>query len=158
VIFVTVGSQMPFPRLINAVDEWAATTRRTDVFAQIGDASRPPRHIEWVRMLAPGEFRTRVQQADVVVGHAGMGTIITALELGVPLIAMPRRAHLGETRNDHQVATARHFARLGVATPADGPALVQHLARLDELAAVPRIRDDADPSLLDTVAAFVHGR
>ena len=34
-ILVTVGSQEPFDRLIIAVDEWAASSGRSDVFAQI---------------------------------------------------------------------------------------------------------------------------
>ena len=42
-----------------------------------------------------------------------MGTILTALELGKPLLVMPRRAALGEHRNDHQLATVRRFAELG---------------------------------------------
>ena len=48
-----------------------------------------------------------------MIAHAGMGSIITALELGKPIMVMPRRASLGEHRNDHQVATAKRFAEQG---------------------------------------------
>ena len=43
--------------------------------------------------------------AAAIVAHAGMGTILTALETGKRLLVMPRRAALGEHRNDHQLAT-----------------------------------------------------
>ena len=47
--------------------------------------------------------------ADAIIGHAGIGTIITALQLAKPLLVMPRQGALRETRNDHQLATARRF-------------------------------------------------
>src|SRR5262249_19256768 len=108
-IFVTVGVQLPFDRLVRAVDEWAGERRRTDVFAQIGPSDYQPRHIEFSPFVDPPEFRRLVEAADVLVAHAGMGSIITALELGKPLLVMPRRADYGEHRNDHQLATARHM-------------------------------------------------
>lgn len=35
-IFVTVGHQTPFDRLIRLVDRWAEENMRHDLFAQIG--------------------------------------------------------------------------------------------------------------------------
>jgi UDP-N-acetylglucosamine transferase subunit ALG13 len=105
VIFVTVGSSEPFDRLVRAVDEWAGLRGRSDVFAQIGHSDYQPKHIQCSKFLDPSEFRTRFNNAQFVVAHAGMGSIITALEIGKPIVVMPRRAHLGETRSDHQVAT-----------------------------------------------------
>lgn len=110
-IFVTVGSAEPFDRLIRAVDQWAGARSRQDVFAQIGEAGYVPAHIEYLRFLSPKEFRERVDEARLIVAHAGMGSIITALEARKPILVMPRREHLGETRNDHQVATVEHFAQ-----------------------------------------------
>ena len=63
--------------------------------------------------ITPSEFRRNVEAAYVVIAHAGMGSIITALELGKRIIVMPRRAELGEHRSDHQVATAKRFADRG---------------------------------------------
>jgi UDP-N-acetylglucosamine transferase subunit ALG13 len=51
------------------------------------------------------EFRNRVQSASLVVSHAGIGTILTALQVGTPILVMPRRSDCGEHRSDHQVAT-----------------------------------------------------
>jgi UDP-N-acetylglucosamine transferase subunit ALG13 len=112
VIFVTVGAQMPFDRLVRSVDEWAGSRGRRDVFAQIGPSSYEPRHIRHSRFIAPLEFRRHVEHADVIVAHAGMGSIISAVELGKPILVMPRRGDLGETRNDHQIATAERFGAM----------------------------------------------
>ncbi|MCI0629919.1 MAG: hypothetical protein L0Y44_04615 [Phycisphaerales bacterium] len=112
-IFVTVGHQMPFDRLIRAVDAWVQRTGRTDVFAQVGDTAYRPDRFRAVAHLSIDEFRQRMQAATGIVAHAGTGTIIAALQLGKPLLVLPRLSRLGETRNDHQIPTARHFAEAG---------------------------------------------
>lgn len=71
------------------------------------------RHIDASPWLDPPQFRARLEGADAIVAHAGMGTILSALELGKPLLVMPRLARLAETRSDHQIATAREFAARG---------------------------------------------
>ena len=75
-ILVTVGGQLPFARLIDAVDRWAGAAGRTDVFAQVGDTEAVPSHIESARFLDPAAFRQRFDAATVVISHAGMGTIL----------------------------------------------------------------------------------
>ena len=97
-IFVTVGTQGQFNRLIRTVDEWAGSRGRTNVFAQTGQSDYRPKHIRSKPFIDPTEFRKRVETASLVIAHAGMGSIITALELGKRIIVMPRRAKLGEHR------------------------------------------------------------
>lgn len=109
-IFVTVGSQMPFDRLIKAVDAWARDHRGQTIVAQIGNSDYAPRFMEYTKLLTPSEFTARMADASVVVAHAGMGTIISAVEFGKPMILLPRHGALRETRNDHQIATARWLA------------------------------------------------
>jgi UDP-N-acetylglucosamine transferase subunit ALG13 len=110
-IFVTVGEQLPFDRLIRTVDEWAGPSKK-EVFAQIGRSAYKPQHISYKNFLTPEEFKENLLAADIVVAHAGMGTIITALELGKPILIMPRQTKFGEVRNDHQLATAKRFSAL----------------------------------------------
>jgi UDP-N-acetylglucosamine transferase subunit ALG13 len=113
VIFVTVGTDMAFNRLVRTVDEWALAKGRQDVFAQIGETDWQPAHIAWSKFLQPPEFARRFAEAEVVVAHAGMGTILSALQWEKPILVMPRHASLGEQRNEHQLATARHLSELG---------------------------------------------
>ena len=157
-IFVTVGAQMHFDRLIRAVDEWAYCRNRSDVFAQIGSSNRPPQHMQWTRFLPPGEFRQTVGAARVLVAHAGTGSILTALELGKPIVVMPRRAHLRETRNDHQYAMALKFSALeAVSVALDEDDLAKRLDEIDLLAQPRPIRPWASDDLLEAVRCFVAG-
>jgi UDP-N-acetylglucosamine transferase subunit ALG13 len=108
-IFLSVGTQLPFDRLIRAVDNWAAETGNKDVIAQIGPSDFKPRCIECVQFLSPEEFRSLQGKARVMIAHAGMGSIVTALEFGKPIVIMPRDHSKGEHRNNHQMATAQRF-------------------------------------------------
>lgn len=132
-IFVTVGEQLPFDRLINAVDTWAFDSGQ-EVYAQIGNSQLVPNTIKYKQHLDPVEFQRAFLAADVIIAHAGMGTIITALELEKPLLVMPRQANLGEHRNDHQFATAKRFLEQGYISVAfDVPELIKKLGSLSEL-------------------------
>ena len=111
-IFVTVGTQLPFDRLLTAVDQWACANRDHKVIAQTGKTDLVLPWIESQPFVNAAEFKKHLKQADVLVAHAGMGSILTAMELGKPVIIMPRRADLGEHRNDHQLATAERLAHL----------------------------------------------
>jgi UDP-N-acetylglucosamine transferase subunit ALG13 len=156
VIFVAVGTQGHFDRMIRPIDAWASRTGRSDVFAQIGaNAWRPP-HLEWVERLDASEFRSRVERCELVISHAGMGTILTALELGKPVLVMPRRAALGEQRNDHQLATARKLEALGLANVAnDEHELVERLSDLGRLRAARSDRAGELERLLATLRRFL---
>lgn len=155
-IFVTVGTQGPFDRMIRAIDEWATRHGREDVFAQIGRDAWRPKTIEWVASLDAVEFKRRVEAAQVVVSHAGMGTILTALELGKPVLIMPRRAALGEQRNDHQVATVKKLGALQLATVAnDEVELADWLEKLDDLRAARQERSQGLDQLLRTLRDFL---
>ncbi|WP_160152876.1 glycosyltransferase [Microbulbifer sp. ALW1] len=109
-IFVSVGTQLPFDRLISAMDEWASGHQGSSVFAQIGESRYVPRNINFEKSLSISEYTDFFNEANLVVSHAGMGTIITALETRKPLIIMPREFSRGEHRNDHQIATAEKFS------------------------------------------------
>ena len=92
-----------------------------------------------------------------IVAHAGMGSILTALEYGKPILVMPRRGDLRETRNDHQVATAQRFRGLPhVAVAFDEQELVEKLDGLDRMMCGARIGPHASPELLAALREFVN--
>lgn len=155
-IFVTVGAQMPFDRMIKAVDAWARLRGRDDVFAQIGPAEYLPTHVKWTKFLEPPEFAAHYRDASVIVAHAGTGSILQALELGKPILVMPRRAALRETRNDHQVATAERFQALGrIPVAWDEEDLAAQLDGIDSLVRGRTVGPHASPQLLSRLRRFL---
>ena len=155
-IFVTVGHQMPFDRLIRAMDEWAVSLARLDVVAQVGRSDYQPKVIRATPFLSPHEFDQHMNDASAVVAHAGTGTIIAALERGKPLLVLPRMSKFGETRNDHQVPTARHFADAGyVLAAGDERELPRRMLELENFEPRAMISGTASPELIARLRAFI---
>jgi UDP-N-acetylglucosamine transferase subunit ALG13 len=148
--------------MLGALDRWAAAHPGLPVFAQTGLSRGTYAHMTCSRFLPQDAFLCHVGAARVLVAHAGMGTILTAAELGKPLVVMPRRAGLGEHRNDHQLATVaemRHLPNLVVAEEEDALAAALDLALKTDAAAHPgAITARASDELIAAVAGFVNGR
>jgi UDP-N-acetylglucosamine transferase subunit ALG13 len=156
-ILLTVGTQLPFDRLVKAVDEMSP--RLTEkVYAQIGETTYAPRHIEWTRTIRPEDFDKRFRDARVVVAHAGIGTILTAQKHGKPIILFPRRSAFGEHRNDHQLATcAQVKGREGVYV-ADDEAALERLLNDPSLAPAPPVSNHPGRSAIaERLTLFVRG-
>ncbi len=114
VIFLTVGTEFPFDRLVRAVDEMVRESVLTEeVIAQIGSGRYRPNNMPWFRSMEKALFDEHMRESTAIIGHAGAGTILQALELGKPLLVMPRLKKYGEHVNDHQLGTARKFESLG---------------------------------------------
>jgi len=133
-IFLTTGTQLSFDRLVQAVDDWAEAKKPN--FEIVGQVLPPshnpyrPRNFETTERLSPAEYADIFSKACLIVSHAGMGTILTALTQSKKICIMPRQFKYGEHRNDHQVATVE---------------------RLGEHAGLYKARDEHDlPSCLDT--------
>ncbi len=157
-VFVSVGSMMPFDRLTRAMDEWAAAHPGIGVEIQIGKGEYEPRHARWVRKLPLAEYQTRVETCALFVAHCGMGSIISAIEAGKPILMLPRLAAQGEHNNDHQLATAKHIGvRPGLHVAADSADLkVRATALLADAGGAPApISRFADPAFTDRIRAFI---
>lgn len=141
-IFVTVGSQTGFDRFVEAVDRWAAQHPGVELFCQIGGGDYEPRHMPFVRLLEPADYLKKVAECAFLVAHAGTGSILSASEAGKPIIVFPRHGKLKETRNDHQLATARWMTgKAGVYVAWDEPEL--HLELDARLAAAGQLAYEA---------------
>ena len=56
-----------------------------------------------------------IEQADIVISHAGAGSIINALRNRKPLIIVPRLVEYGEHTNSHQRDLAKAMNERGKA-------------------------------------------
>ena len=157
-IFVTVGTQLAFPRLMDAMECWAACTDER-VVAQTGPDKRAGQgawsHLEVQGHLAPARFDALFAAARVVVAHAGIGTILSARRHARPLVILPRRHALGEHRNDHQMATARAVADLPGVHVAWEAAEIAPLLSCPDLAPAGAGKSPAREALIARLAAFI---
>jgi len=119
-LFVTVGTldKYPFNSLIAAVERACGPT--DDTTWQIGAALRPARGIVHGQ-LPVNEFDRLAREADVVVCHAGVGTLLRLWQHGIYPIVVPRRQMRGEHVDDHQlqVATLAQTHDLGLVRQVD---------------------------------------
>jgi len=164
-ILLTVGSQLPFNRLVRAVDEWAARTPEAEIFAQIGGGgieAYEPKHMEWAPYVDPEDFDKLFRSSEFVIAHAGMGSIISALSFRKSIVVMPRRASLGEHRNEHQLHTAKHFAqRAGIHVAMEESELAEAIDAQMKNSRAPdsavELPEFADESLIGRLESFIHG-
>ena len=108
-IFVALGTHSKqFNRLLKAIDKLVAEKRVTgDVFAQIGNSTYLPKAFPFKKFLTPEDYEQRIKDADIIVSHAGAGSILTALKYEKALVVVPRLRKFGEHTDDHQIDLAR---------------------------------------------------
>lgn len=110
-IFVTVGTDThDFSRLVQAMDEIARTRK---VVIQTGHTRYRPRHAAWFAFEDEAAIEDLYRKADVIVTHAGAGSIIRSLSSGKVPVVVPRLRERGEHINDHQLDLARGLGSRG---------------------------------------------
>jgi len=155
VILVTVGMQLGFDRLIEAMDRLAPELGAT-VIAQTGKGTYVARNIETHEKIAPAEFETLVEKARLIVSHAGIGSVLTAARFAKPIVLLPRRADLKEHRNDHQMATIRKLeGRPGILIAHDESELAERIAQARELGEGPTQQAPSARQLNEALARFI---
>lgn len=140
-LFVTLGTIRPyrFDALVDAV--LATGLAADDTVWQLGVTERRdlPGHV--VGQISAVEFEHHARTADVVITHAGVGTIMQLLDWGKSPVVVPRRRSAGEHVDDHQSLITALLRERGLGVERE----VQRLdaAALHEAAAqhtVPRAR------------------
>ena len=153
-IFVTIGTQLPFDRLIRIIDNLAPQLNE-EIIAQVYKCGFTPKNIKTVEFIAPDEFNSLFDKARLIISHAGMGTILSALQKNKPIIVFPRIAALSEHRNEHQLATARKFKEMGTVNVAMNEEELTALLLNGELTALQHIGNSASPSLIQSIEDFI---
>ena len=153
-IFVTIGTQAPFDRFVRIVDEVASQIDE-DIVAQVYQCGFEPKNIKTVDFLAPDEFNELFAKARLIVSHAGMGTILSAMQQHKPIIIFPRIAALGEHRNEHQLATAQKFKEMGAVYVAMNDEELKELILRKDLKCLYEIGDHASKGLIKSIEDFI---
>ncbi|MBI4021196.1 MAG: beta-1,4-galactosyltransferase [Candidatus Aenigmarchaeota archaeon] len=146
-IFVSVGTDThDFSRLLRRMDEVARTK---EVVMQIGHSHYRPRHARWFAFETNAAIDRLYSRADVIVTHAGAGSIISALVYGKVPLVVPRLQRFGEHVNDHQLDVARFLDRKG---------MVKLVADLDRLPTMTARKYRPDRRLARRLDAYLEGR
>jgi beta-1,4-N-acetylglucosaminyltransferase len=125
-ILVTVGTnEAPFDRLVRS----SSALRGESVVVQHGASKIRPVGARCVDYLPHDAFDELVRHARVVVTHAGIGSVATALAHGRRPVVVPRLRRYGEAVDDHQVHFAARLHEAGLVT------MVEDLDRLPEIVA-----------------------
>ena len=134
-LFVTLGTirGYGFHSLIDRILELGLANDGT--VWQLGD-TRPRVELPGrvYQELPAAEFGRFAREADAVITHAGVGTVLGLLELGIAPIVVPRRRSRGEHVDDHQQQLVHLLATSGVGFAVDlddlTPDIVAAAARL----------------------------
>lgn len=97
-----------FTRLIKKMDEVAGRLDET-VVMQIGSVPYKPQNAKYFSHTSYQECLSYFQNATLVVGHGGAGTILNALRFHVPIVVVPRSQLYREHFDDHQIELAQRL-------------------------------------------------
>ena len=114
-IFVTVGSQkFQFNRLLKEIDELIENkVINEEVFAQIGVSDYKPQNYKYKEFVTQDEFNKYLDEARLIITHAGTGVIVNAIKKGKKVIGIPRLSKFGEHVDDHQTEIVDVFSDEG---------------------------------------------
>ena len=155
-IFVIVGSQkFPFERLIREMDRLKGEGIIQDrVVAQIGVCPFEPEHLEWRRFMDKEDFDRHIAECDLLVTHAGEGSIMTGLIKQRRVIAVPRYERLGEHVSDHQLEIARALAKQQcIVNVEDIAGLERAILDIDSIELKPYV--SGNDSIIQTIRDFI---
>jgi UDP-N-acetylglucosamine transferase subunit ALG13 len=111
---VTVGTVLPFDRLVNGVARLKAEGLLPEtVWAQVGDGDAPA-GMDCVAAASFEEMQARLASADLLFTHGGTGSLVTGLRAGCRIVAMPRDPERREHYDDHQYEIVEAFAKRGL--------------------------------------------
>lgn len=112
-IFVTVGtSSWDFLRLIREMDRIAGQSNE-DVIMQIGHMKYVPKNAKYFGFASNDKIESLYSTSRIIVSHAGVGSIISALRHSKPLIIVPRMKKYHEHVDDHQCEIAKELENNG---------------------------------------------
>lgn len=104
-LFVILGTQkFPFTRLIKAVENLVITEvfNRNEVLVQSNFTEYKSDIIDIVTIIPLAEFDFILKNADIIITHAGVNSIITCMNYNKKFIVVPRLKKYGEHVDNHQ--------------------------------------------------------
>ncbi len=114
-ILIMLGTQNnSFHRILEEVDRLIdSNIIKEEVIAQTGYTKYKSRNIKTIDFMPNEELEKLEHQANYIITHGGVGSIISSIEKGKKVIAVPRLKQFGEHVNDHQLDIVQSFDKMG---------------------------------------------
>lgn len=115
-ILLSVGcSNFKFDRLFKIIDELCEEKilDGSEIIAQTGVIDYKIKHYENFSFASNETMSKYQEEADLIICHAGTGTVIGSLKKGKKIIVFPRQKQYNEHESDHQFDLANQFYNEG---------------------------------------------
>lgn len=114
-IFVTLGTQdKSFSRLLDAIEKQIKNDNiKEKVIVQAGHTDYISDNMEILKIIPMDEFDKYIKECDLLITHAGVGSIMTGLNNNKKVIAAARLKEYNEHTNNHQIQIAEEFSKEG---------------------------------------------
>lgn len=114
-ILVLLGTQHnDFHRLLQEIDRNIENGEiKEEVVVQAGFTKYSSDNMKIFNVVPKDELEKMVENADLIITHAGVGSIEMSLEKGKKVITVPRLKKYGEHVNDHQIEIEKEFNNEG---------------------------------------------
>ena len=114
-ILVLLGTQNnSFHRLLEEVQKNIDNGNiQEEVIVQKGYTNFSSNEMTIYEQLPLDEIKKLIDNADLVITHGGVGSIINSIQKGKKVIAVPRLKKYKEHVNDHQLDIVKSFNELG---------------------------------------------
>ena len=111
-ILVLLGTQHnEFTRLLKEIEECIENKLiNEEVIVQAGFTKYETNKMKIFDMISKKELEEYINDANIIITHGGVGSIIMALEKDKKVIAVPRLHEYGEHVNDHQKQIIKAFS------------------------------------------------
>ena len=120
-IFVILGTQdKKFPRLLEAIQkkiDEGKINKKEEIIVQAGSTKFESKNMKILDYIPVKEFEELIEKADLIICHAGVGTIIYGLSIDKTMIVAARLKKYGEHVNDHQLQILDTFSKDGYIIP-----------------------------------------
>ncbi len=114
-ILVMLGTQNnSFHRLLEEIDKLIKeNVIKEKVIVQAGYTKYDSKNMKIFGLIPQDELEKYQEQADLIITHGGVGSIITSIKKGKKVIAVPRLHKYHEHVNDHQTQIVDDFSNKG---------------------------------------------
>ena len=155
-VLVLLGTQNnSFHRLLEEIEKNIEDgTIKEQVIVQAGYTKFKSNNMEIFDLIPKEKLEKYQEEANYIITHGGVGSIIESLKKGKKVIAVPRKQKYGEHVNDHQIDIVQTFNEKGYLIGLnDVEELKDAIRKIDDFK--PRKYEQNNELMLKTIEDFI---